>query len=206
MVGVFNAPQFVLCDLGLLRTLPARDLACGFAEIVKHAAIGNVDLFTRLEKDSTEARELRDGVLEAILYDALQVKVGIVARDATEQGERRKLNFGHTLGHALEKVLGVPHGEAVSAGMVFAAELSVRKGLLKAAESRRLADLLSRFDLPVHLPCEAAALVDAMAKDKKRHQNHIKFVLLNGLGHAIVQDISLSELNDAISGATAPPE
>lgn len=205
MVGVFRAPEFVLCDPSLLETLPDTELACGFAEIVKHAAIGDRALFDVLEANLGEARRRNPAVLEKILYDSLQVKADIVARDATERGERRKLNFGHTLGHALEKVAGIAHGEAVSVGMVFAAGISRRRGLLPPAEAERLKRLLQRFALPVHLPCRPSALMDAVARDKKRHQDHIKFVLLNSLGHATIQNISLDELNDAIAHAAMSP-
>ena len=122
----------------------------------------------------------------------------MVNRDETEKGERRKLNFGHTFGHAIEKVAGISHGEAVSRGMAVAAALSVKKGLLTPDEDQRLRTLLNNLNLPTHLGSETKAVVNAIAKDKKREGDWIHFVLLNGIGSAIVDKITLAELEDTI--------
>jgi len=110
MVGVFNQPAFVICDPGVLKTLPQRDLISGFAEIVKHAAIADELYFTYLEKNAANALALDPEVLEQIIYDSVVIKADIVNRDEMEKGERRKLNFGHTFGHAVEKTAGISHG------------------------------------------------------------------------------------------------
>ena len=120
IIGVFNQPQFVICDLNLLNTLPKKEVLYGLAEVVKHAAIGDMDLFTYLDDHYQKALTLDTGVIERLVYDSVVIKSAIVNRDEKEKGERRKLNFGHTFGHAVEKTTGVPHGEAVSIGMVMA--------------------------------------------------------------------------------------
>ena len=130
----------------------------------------------------------------------MNIKSAVVSRDETEQGERRKLNFGHTFGHAIEKVAGISHGEAVSCGMAIAAALSVKKGLLTADENQRLLALLNSLNLPTHVGFDAKAVVNAIVKDKKREGNQIHFVLLDGIGSAIVDKITLAELEDAIHG------
>ncbi|MBN2121835.1 3-dehydroquinate synthase [Candidatus Micrarchaeota archaeon] len=194
LIGTFNQPEFVLCDFELLKTLPPRQVSCGFAENIKCAAIANRELFEYLEGKGEELLKLERPVIEKAVYDSLAVKAGIVARDEREQGERRKLNFGHTLGHAYEKVLGIPHGEAISIGMVAAAKLSVRRGMLKQGEADRLENLLAAVGLPTSAEASKDALLDAMLKDKKREEAKINFVLLRGLGDAQVVEMGMEEL------------
>ena len=200
MVGVFNQPEFVICDPDLLKTLPQRERLCGFAEIVKHAAIADADLFAYLEQNYKSVHALDSRVIERLVVDSVTIKSSIVNRDETERGERRILNFGHTFGHAIEKAKGVPHGEAVSRGMAIASALSVRRGHLSAEEDRRLSTLLHNLKLPTRLEFEPGRILDALGKDKKREGNCINFVLLNKIGNAIVEKISFEELKDAING------
>ena len=194
MVGVFNQPQFVICDLNLLKTLPKRELLNGFAEIVKHAVIKDADLFAYLEKKYLKALTLDTGVLEKLVYDSVVIKAFIVNTDEKEKGERRKLNFGHTFGHAIEKVAGVSHGEAVSAGMAKASLLSVNRGLLTTSNMERIECLLKNLKLPVRIPVDGKRVIDALKKDKKREGKSIHFVLLKDIGNAIVEKISIKEL------------
>jgi 3-dehydroquinate synthase len=198
MAGVFNQPEFVICDLDLLGTLPERDILCGFAEIIKHAAIIDRNLFAFLEDNGHRARELDRDVMAKLVFDSVRIKAAVVGRDEREAGERRKLNFGHTFGHAVEKVNGIPHGEAVALGMVVAAALSCRKGWLSREEVNRLEALIDSMGLPTRLDCDPKALFDAMKKDKKREGDAIHFVLLDGLGKAVVEKIDLAELEAAV--------
>jgi 3-dehydroquinate synthase len=198
MVGVFNQPGFVICDTALLDTLPAAEIACGFAEIVKHAVIADADMFTFLEQNSQKALALEDSVIQRLVYDSVDIKAGVVQRDEREKGERRILNFGHTFGHAIEKTVGLRHGEAVSQGMVIAGALSVEKGLLRPDEQARMVALLKSLGLPVRMAVDKDAVLDAMQKDKKREGDSIKFVLANGLGKALVQDVGLEELSAVV--------
>ena len=194
IVGTFNQPDFVLCDLEMLPSLPEEQLQSGFAEIAKHAAIADAGMFAYLEQNTRRALGLETDVIERLIYDSLVIKSTIVNRDEREAGERRKLNFGHTFGHAIEKVTGVPHGQAVSMGMVLAAELSRQRGLITAQEEQRLKDLLVQLRLPLRKTFDREAVLEALGKDKKRERESVHFVLLQGLGNAVVNDIPLSEL------------
>jgi len=197
MIGVFNQPDFVVCDLSLLATLPESEIQCGFAEIIKHAAIADTEMFRFLEAGVENALSLDGNVIERLVYDSVRIKSAIVNRDETEQGERRKLNFGHTFGHAMEKVAGIPHGRAVSAGMAVAAALSVEKGLLSEKDADRLCRLIQRFGLPTRIDIDPGKVLEALGKDKKRSGDGIRFVLLSGLGNAVVEKISFDELSKA---------
>lgn len=199
MVGVFNQPEFVICDMNVLRTLPEREILCGLAEIVKHAAIGDANLFTYLEEHYERALELDTEVIERLVYDSVVIKSTIVNRDEKEEGERRKLNFGHTFGHAIEKTTGVPHGEAVSAGMLVASALSAKRGHLPAGEAERIEKLLKKLKLPTRLQLDGDTVLDALRKDKKRKGDSIDFVLLHGIGNAVVEKISIRELEAVVN-------
>ena len=196
LIGVFNQPEFVICDPDLLRTLPRKEILNGMAEIVKHAAIEDSNFFTYLEKHFQKALALDIGVIEKLVYDSIVIKSRVVNQDELEKGTRRKLNFGHTFGHAFEKTAGVDHGEAVSAGMVAAAVLSVKKGRLSADDAGRIKALLQKIGLPVIIQAEGKKIFDALKKDKKRKGNLIYFVLLNGIGNAFVEQIPLKTLED----------
>jgi len=199
MIGVFNQPEFVICDLNLLSTLPEKEVLCGLAEIVKHAAIGDADLFQYLEENYQNALVLDAAVIERLVYDSVVIKSAIVNKDEKEKGERRKLNFGHTFGHAIEKTTGVRHGEAVSAGMVMASELSVKKGHLQAKDAQRIKNLLRDLKLPISLQADRKTVFDALRKDKKRQGDRINFVLLEDIGKPFVDKISIKELEDVLN-------
>ena len=194
IVGVFNQPEFVICDLNVLSTLPREELLCGFAEIVKHGAIADKNMFDYIEKHHSRALALDLSVIEKLVYDSVIIKSSIVNQDAREKGLRRKLNFGHTFGHAIEKTLQVRHGEAVSAGMVLASKLSVKRGDLQDPDAARISGLLEKYGLPVRLPYDGNQVLAAIRMDKKRQGNSIKFVLLRAIGRAFVAEIPLREL------------
>ena len=199
IVGIFNQPQFVICDQQLLQTLPPEEFHSGFAEIVKHGAIADDQLFSYLEQNWARALAHDPVVIERVVHESVIIKATIVDRDATEQGERRKLNFGHTLGHAIEKVLQVSHGEAVSAGMVLASKLSENNGYLQADDTARLSSLLEKFNLPVRLNFNRQSVMEAVGKDKKREGESLKFVLLKKIGEAVVSEISMRDLEDLLN-------
>jgi 3-dehydroquinate synthase len=199
MVGVFNQPEFVICDMNLLNSLPESEISCGFAEIIKHAAIADADLFSYLEGHYRKALKLDAEVLERLVYDSVLIKSSIVGRDERERGERRKLNFGHTFGHAIEKSTGLSHGEAVSLGIVIASELSARKGLLPEKDRQRVEALLKKLKLPTAVCIDRKGVLDALRRDKKRKGDTISFVLLRGIGNAVVQQIPMRELEAVVS-------
>jgi 3-dehydroquinate synthase len=198
MVGVFQQPRFVLCDPDVLRTLPPREIANGLAEMVKTAAVGSPALFDELESRPGQALALEPDLIRRAVHESLRVKAAVVGSDEREAGPRRVLNFGHTLGHALEAAAGLAHGEAVAAGMAFAASFSVRKGFLAARERDRIAGLLDRLGLPAAAAAPAVALVDAVRKDKKRGGEAVHFVFLETIGRPLVREIPLAELETAI--------
>ena len=184
----------MICDLNLLNTLPETEVLCGLAEIVKHAAIGDRDLFDYLEAHYQEALSLDNDVIGKLVYDSIIIKSAIVNQDELEKGERRKLNFGHTFGHAFEKTTVISHGEAVSAGMVVASKLSVKKSRLPTKDAERIISLLQKIGLPVSIQVKGKSVLDALKKDKKRKGDRIYFVLLNEIGNALVDQIPINEL------------
>ena len=141
---------------------------------------------------------LEPKVMAGIIYDSVAIKSAVVSRDETEKGERRKLNFGHTFGHAVEKTLNIPHGEAVSIGMMMAASLSVERNMLAPMEKDRLRQLLRNLRLPTHIEAGCGVsrekVLDALVRDKKRAGEMICFVLLHGIGCAVVEAIAIKEL------------
>ena len=198
IVGVFNQPEFVICDLNLLQTLPQSEILSGFAEIIKHGAIADRDLFAYLEENCDRALSLEQAVIEKLVYASVIIKSSIVNRDEKEKGERRKLNFGHTFGHAIEKITQIRHGEAVSVGMALASELSVKRGALPSENSTRIVRLLEEFGLPVRLQFDGQKVLEAIRMDKKREGNLIYFVLLSDIGRAYVEEIAIQELEELV--------
>ena len=198
MVGLFHQPEFVICDPEILKTLPHKEITCGLAEIVKHAAIADLDLFAYLEQHAEDILALDSQAIKKVVSASVHIKSSIISRDETEKGERRILNFGHTFGHAIEIATGVPHGEAVSMGMAIASILSVKKGLLTAEEDRQLRVLLNNLSLPTRFDSKTEGVAEAIGKDKKRAGDRIHFVLLNGIGNAVVEQITVEELKETL--------
>ena len=198
MVGTFAQPAFVLLDYDLLGTLPVVELRSGLAEVVKAAAIGDGELFELLERRRDEILALDRQAIGMMVEAAVAVKARIVNEDERESSTRRLLNLGHTFGHALERTVGVTHGEAVSVGMVVAARISQARGMLEARDTERLEALLTGFGLPTRIAVDGAAVFDAMKRDKKRDGDEINFVLLEQLGGAVVEPIGLKDLEQVI--------
>ena len=196
LVGTFSQPQFVICDPLLLKTLPEKEILCGLAEVVKHALIRDAELFGYLEKNDSQIQKLEAAAVERMVSDSVAIKSAIVNQDEKEGGLRRLLNFGHTFGHAIEHINRISHGEAVSIGMVIAVDISVRKGLLSVSDADRIKQLLNRLNLPVRCGIDPARMIDAVRKDKKRESDAVHFILLRGIGEAVVHHIPLAELQD----------
>lgn len=199
IVGVFNQPEFIFLDFDFLKTLPKKELLSGLSEVIKHALIANPSLFSFLEKEWPALISLHDQAIEKGVVESIMIKSQIVQTDAKEKGERKKLNFGHTLGHAIEKASGLPHGEAVSIGMVFASEISARKGLLSAKDAGRINILLQNLGLPTQIPVSKELLIDAVKKDKKRQREDIFFILLSKIGEAKIEKMPYEELEGYIN-------
>jgi len=204
IAGLFRQPEYVLIDFSLLETLPARERLCGLAEIVKHALIASADLFAFLEREKAPLLSLDRRVLERALRESVRIKSGFVRADTLESGERRKLNFGHTLGHALEKAVGLRHGEAVSIGMVAAARISSARGMLSAGSVERISGLLERTGLPVRLPVPPGKLFEALRRDKKRQGDVLHLVLLSAIGRAEIARMTFDELEGHVDDLCQP--
>ncbi|HOE17816.1 MAG TPA: 3-dehydroquinate synthase [Syntrophorhabdaceae bacterium] len=198
LIGTFNQPRFVLCDHRLLATLPVHELRNGFAEIIKHALIADAALFLYLEERLEGVLALDADVIEKVIYDSISIKAGIVSADETEKGERRKLNFGHTFGHALELSTGLGHGEAVSVGMVMAARLSETMGILAGDDVERIERILENAGLPFSVDMDKDLVMDAIDKDKKRAGEEINLVLLDRIGAARVVPVKIRDLREAM--------
>ncbi len=188
LVGAFHQPSLVWIDSDVLETLPPRQLRAGLAEVVKHAAIRDAALFELLERELPRLLAREREVLLPVLERNCQIKAEIVSQDERESGVRMLLNFGHTLGHAVESLSGyrkLLHGEAVSMGMVFAAGRSEDLGLAPSGTRARIEALLRRSELPTILPPFARrAYLSALAVDKKKRGARIHFVALRGIGQA----------------------
>ncbi len=196
MIGTFNQPRFVLCDTSLLKTLPEEELRNGMAEVIKHALIADKKLFEEVESNIESIMALNQERIQHIISRSVQIKSGIVNEDERENGVRRKLNLGHTLGHAIEKTTGISHGQAISTGMAFAAALSHKKGLLTEQHRQRITRLLQRTGLPVSSEASPEKVFEVLVKDKKKQEDSIHFVLLKEIGEAVVTPVPLGELRE----------
>ncbi|GAB2489297.1 3-dehydroquinate synthase [Comamonas humi] len=196
MIGAFYQPRLVACDLDTLDTLPARELSAGLAEVIKYGPIADMALFDWLEQN-IDALVARDKTaLAHAVRRSCEIKADVVAKDERESDLRAILNFGHTFGHAIEAGMGYGvwlHGEGVAAGMVMAAELSQRLGLVDAAFALRLRSLVQRAGLPVKgalldAQDNAGRYLELMQLDKKSQAGSIRFVLIDGPGKAVVRE------------------
>jgi len=188
LVGAFYQPRLVLCDLATLRSLPMRELRAGLGEVIKYGIIYDAKLFARLERDLPRLLRRDIAVLSDVIARCCEIKADVVRQDEHECGLRAILNFGHTIGHAIEAVSGYGkylHGEAISIGQVAAAQLSVRLTGLPPADAARIERLFRRAGLATRLPPSARQtkrLLDAMRLDKKVSGGEVKFVLASAIG------------------------
>ena len=198
MIGAFYQPQAVVADTDTLQTLPERELRAGIAEVVKCGLIADLPFFEWLEQNSEKLLAKEPGALAEAIERSCQNKAHIVSLDEREGGVRALLNLGHTFGHAIEAAQQYRqwlHGEAVAAGMVMAADLSVRQGLLPTESVARARALLERCQLPVAAPADISVeqMLELMSVDKKAADSGLRLVLLNAIGEALVTDQYCSE-------------
>ncbi|HWD18762.1 MAG TPA: 3-dehydroquinate synthase [Verrucomicrobiae bacterium] len=188
LVGAFHQPRLVVCDLATLRSLPKRELRAGLAEVIKYGIIYDAPLFARLERDLPKLLRLDPRALAEVVARCCEIKAEVVRQDEHETGLRAILNFGHTIGHAIEAISGYGkylHGEAISVGQVAAARLSEELTGLPRAESARIQKLFRRAGLPVRQNFsgpQIKRLLGAMQLDKKVSTGEVKFVLARALG------------------------
>jgi len=190
-IGVFYQPRMVIADIETLTTLPEDELTNGLAEVIKHAAIRSDDFFYYLDNNIEKAMEPDISALEDMVVESIRIKTEVVEKDEKEEGLRSILNYGHTIGHAIEAVSNfrLKHGQAVAIGMMAAAKISSRMEILDEDEVARLEDVIRRAGLPVTMPdLDIEAVMQATKSDKKVSQGKVRFVLLKSIGHAIISD------------------
>ena len=190
MIGAFYQPKLVLADIDTLKTLPARELSAGMAEVIKYGLIRDAKFFDWLEVHMPELMALNTAVISEAIYRSCQNKAEVVAADEHESGERALLNLGHTFGHAIENAMGYGvwlHGEAVAAGSMLAADLSRRMGWLKDDEIKRMTSIFQAANLPITPPALGVdKYLDLMGLDKKVENGKIRLILLQGIGKSVI--------------------
>ena len=194
MAGTFSQPRFVICDPGMLRTLSDREFRAGLAEVVKAAIIADADLFARIEATTFDDLRSDTDLLTDAVSASIRVKADIVERDERESGDRRKLNLGHTLAHAIEKCTNrLNHGEAVAVGTALIADASVKLGVLTAEDRDRIAGVLKKLGFDLTPPVDVKRLLKEVGKDKKNEDGMLRIVVPIGIGDCDVRRMSHDE-------------
>lgn len=204
MIGAFYQPKLVVADLETLKSLPEKEFKAGIAEIIKHGVIEDPDLFNYLERHYQKILSHDTDSLEHIIATSCAIKARVVEKDERESHYRMVLNFGHTVGHAIESLTGYStfiHGEAVAIGMVVAAKLSQAMGRCSPEVPRRISELIENFGLPTQLPSlKAEDIIQSMYLDKKTSHKKIRFILVKGVGTVeIVDSVPESLLKEVLA-------
>jgi 3-dehydroquinate synthase len=199
LIGAFYQPRLIVADVATLATLPEREFREGLAEVIKYGAIMDAPMIADLERDLDAILARRADLLEQMVARSLSHKAAVVGADEREGGLRKTLNFGHTVGHAIEASAGYGkyfHGEAVAIGMVAAARLSSKYAGLSADEASRLERLIERAGLPTAMPdgWQSENFLRALGLDKKRAAGAIEFVLINRLGHSMTKSLLIDDI------------
>jgi len=195
MVGTIYQPQYVVYDYSLMESLPQVEWVNGFAEIIKHACISDSEMFDQLEYYGPHELVQNKQLLYELIGKNVQIKMDIVTNDEHEKHDRKLLNFGHTIGHAIEKLHNLPHGHSISIGMVAACALSEKINHLHFNDANRVAKLLMKFHLPIDIETDCNQVFEMMKQDKKRSGNMMHFVLLDKIGHAHAEPVSMESLS-----------
>ena len=211
MIGAFYQPQLVVCDQSTLDSLPQRELSAGLAEVIKYGPIADMQFFAWLEENIDALRARDRAALVHAVKRSVEIKAWVVGQDEKESGLRAILNFGHTFGHAIEAGMGYGnwlHGEGVAAGMVMAAELSKRLGMVDEAFVQRLRRLIERAGLPVRgavidAQDNAGRYLELMRVDKKSEAGEIRFVLIDGPGKAVMRSAPVALVREVIDSCCA---
>lgn len=192
LVGTIRQPEFLLYDYSLLKSLPKEEWVNGFAEIIKHAAIKDPALFKALEINKLTFYQKDKPALARLIRRNVAIKSAVVEKDEFEQGERRVLNFGHTLGHALENLYELPHGHAVAIGMVAASMISEEFAGFNGTD--RVIAVLKKYGLPTLAVFDPKEVMNVLRMDKKRVKDSMNYILLNKIGQAVVRVIPIVQL------------
>jgi 3-dehydroquinate synthase len=197
MVGIIRQPSFILHDMVFLNSLPQSEWENGFAEIIKHACIKDAAMFRELESSSLKKYQQKKTAACELVERNARIKAKVVQQDEFEKGERRTLNFGHTLGHALENQYELSHGHAISIGMTYACHISEQLAGFK--QTAKLVNLLEKYNLPTYASFDKKKAMDVLKMDKKRQRTEMNYVLLNRIGNAVVKPIPLVQLETIIN-------
>ena len=193
MIGAFHQPVAVIADLNTLRTLPARELSAGLAEVIKHGAIADADFLNWIEANTGALLACDTDAMAHAVLRSCEIKSAVVSADEREGGIRATLNFGHTFGHAIESGLGYGewlHGEAVGCGMVMAADLSARLGQISKMDAERLKRIIASMHLPIAPPkLGSQRFMELMQVDKKTEAGQIRYITLGSIGAARIQQV-----------------
>jgi len=208
MIGAFWQPKFVLVDLEVLRTLPGRELRAGLAEVVKYGVIRDRDLFEFIEENIDGIRALDLGGVEEVVARSCGIKAEVVTQDEREEGLRAILNYGHTIGHAIEALTDYKvyrHGEAISVGMVCSAKISCKMGILDDSQARRQLELLRKVGLPTCMKgLKPKNVLEALSRDKKVRAGKVRFVLAENIGQVVIRDdVPLEIIEEVIEEQTS---
>jgi len=202
MVGAFHQPKLVYMNLSVINSLDLKQYYAGYGEILKHGLIKDLDYYVWLLEHLAEVYNHEPEVLEEVIYRSCLIKQAVVEKDPKEQGERALLNFGHTLGHAIEKLKNFEllHGECVALGMVAAAHISWKRGYIDKEEFLELRDMMVAFRLPISLEnLDIDEIIETTKSDKKMDGGTIKFILLKEVGCAVIdKTVTAEEMREAL--------
>lgn len=196
LVGCIRQPSFLFFDSSLLQTLPEAEWQNGFAEIIKHAAIKDVSMFRQLSSHDLSWYIKKKTEIAALVRRNALLKTKVVQGDETEQGERKLLNFGHTLAHALENQYELSHGQSVAIGMTYAAHLS--EELLGFRQAARVVELIDQYGLPTYADFDRAKVFDVLKHDKKRERSNLHYILLEKIGKGVIHTLPLQQVKQLI--------
>lgn len=196
MVGIIRQPKFILHDLIFLDTLPQAEWENGFAEIIKHACIKDAAMFRELEANSFKSYQGKKKAVAQLIERNAVIKTKVVQQDEFETGERKLLNFGHTLGHALENQYELSHGQAVAIGMTYASLISEQ--LLGFKEADRVTRLILQYDLPTYAEFDKPKVFEIMRMDKKRERKELNYILLEKIGKGVIKPVPVNQLEKII--------
>jgi 3-dehydroquinate synthase len=196
IVGTINQPSFILHDMIFLESLPEAEWQNGFAEIIKHAAISNTKMFEELEKRNIAYYSSKKKAIGDLIQQNALLKIKLVQKDEFEKANRKLLNFGHTLGHAIENQYELSHGQAIAIGMTYASHISEHLCGFKATQ--RVVSLLERYELPTYAAFDKKKVMKVLLMDKKRERKELNFILLQRIGKALIKPVAVDQLEKII--------
>jgi 3-dehydroquinate synthase len=194
ILGTFNQPEFVICDPLMLKTLPDDEYLSGLAELIKHGLISDSELFNTIEQNIESILKRDPSLLIKLITKSVEIKASVVGEDEKETGRRKILNFGHTFGHAIEAQSGLKHGFAVASGMVIAADISVKLGMLQPEDRSRIFNLLNSFGLLKDYNISVEKMKEFIIHDKKKKGNEVDFILIEKTGKSSIKKIDINQL------------